>query len=408
MRRDLLRLVAATAMTLTTASVFAGDYAELDLGRYLVQAGDCQSCHTDANGAPFAGARAIPTPFGIIYSRNITPDTATGIGGWSDEDFYRALHEGISRDGSHLYPAFPYPWYTRLSRVDVAAIKSYLDTVTPVRQIIPPNKLNWPLNWRSLVAVWNKLFFDEGEFHANADKSPEWNRGAYLVEGAGHCSACHSPKNILGAVKKHDAFEGGEGENWLAPDLTGRALDGVSEWSADDITAFLMTGVNSRTRATGPMAEVVELSTSHLNADDAKAIAAYLKDLPNGASTAAKETAGTATGNSHGRDLYADNCTACHMEKGTGQAGIFPPLKGSAVAQSPDPATAIHLVLSGSHAASTPSNPNRFGMPPFAGKFSDDDVAALLTYVRSAWGNRAGAVSDSQVDSVRKAVATNK
>lgn len=287
-------------------------------------------------------------------------------------------------------------------------MKTYLDTVTPVRQIVPPNKLNWPMSWRSLVAVWNKMFFDEGEFRANPNKSPEWNRGAYLVEASGHCSACHSPKNILGAVKNRDAFEGGDGENWLAPDLTGRALSGVSEWSVDDIAAFLKTGVNSRTRATGPMAEVVELSTSHLSDDDAKAIAAYLKDLPNGASTAAKETAGKATENLHGRDLYADNCTACHMGSGEGQPGIFPALKGSAVAQSPDPATAIHLVLSGSQAASTASNPNRFGMPPFAGKFSDDDVAALLTYVRGAWGNRAGAVSDSQVSSVRRAVATNQ
>lgn len=391
-----------------STSAFAGDFAQIERGRYLVQAGDCQSCHTDENGPPFAGARAIATPFGTLYSRNITPDPATGIGGWSDEDFYRAMHEGISRDGSHLYPAFPYPWYTKMTRADVAAIKSYLDTVTPVRQIVPPNKLNWPMSWRALVGVWNHLFFDEGEFQPDANKSAEWNRGAYLVEGPGHCSACHSPKNILGAVKKHDLFEGGEGENWLAPDLTGRALSGVSEWSVDDIAAFLKTGVNSRTRATGPMAEVVELSTSHLSEDDAKAIAAYLKDLPNGLSASAKETAGTAAENAHGRDLYVDNCTACHMENGTGEAGIFPSLKGSAIAQSPDPATAIHLVLSGSRAASTSANPNRFGMPPFAGKLSDDDVAALLSYVRGAWGNRAGAVSDSQVASVRRAVATNK
>ena len=223
------------SMTLALcAGAYAGDFSELQRGKYLVQAGDCQSCHTDQNGPPFAGARAIPTPFGTIYSRNITPDEATGIGGWSDEDFYRAMHEGISRDGSHLYPAFPYPWYTKLTRDDVRAIKSYLDTLPPVRQEIPPNKLHWPMSWRSLVSIWNRMFFKEGEWQSDANKSAEWNRGGYLVEGPGHCSACHSPKNMLGGEKKGDAFEGGEGENWLAPDLTGRTLGGLSEWSVED------------------------------------------------------------------------------------------------------------------------------------------------------------------------------
>jgi len=400
-------IVLAAAFAL--ASAHAGDFSQLQRGKYLVQAGDCQSCHTDKNGPPFAGGRAIPTPFGTIYSRNITPDPATGIGGWSDEDFYRAMHEGISRDGSHLYPAFPYPWYTRLTRDDVRAIKSYLDTLEPVRQEIPPNKLHWPMSWRSLVSVWNSLFFKEGEWQPDTSKSAEWNRGGYLVEGPGHCGACHSPKNLLGGVKKGDAFEGGEGENWLAPDLTGRTLGGLSEWSVDEIAQFLLTGANDRTRANGPMAEVVELSTSHMTESDAKAMATYLKDLPNGASVAAKKTADTAQDTARGRALYLDNnCTACHMEDGAGQPGIFPRLKGSAIVQQADPATAIHLVLSGSRAAATDANPNRFAMPPFGGKLSDDDVAALLTYVRSAWGNRGGAVSASDVRSVRKQVIASK
>ncbi len=404
-----LRTVSVVAAIAFGLRAFAGDFSNVERGKYLVQAGDCQSCHTDENGPPFAGARAIPTPFGIIYSRNITPDSATGIGGWSDEDFYRAMHEGISRDGSHLYPAFPYPWYTKLTRDDVRAIKTYLDSLEPVRQQIPPNKLHWPLGWRSLVSVWNSMFFKPGEWQPNADKSAEWNRGGYLVEGPGHCSACHSPKNLLGSVKKGDAFEGGEGENWLAPDLTGRTLGGIPEWSLDEIAQFLRDGVNDRTRATGPMAEVIELSTSHLTEDDAKAIATYLKDLPNGASVAEKKTADAAHDTARGRDLYVDdNCTACHMENGAGQAGIFPSLKGSAIVQQPDPSTAIHLVLSGSRAASTAQNPNRFAMPAFGGKLSDDDIAALLTYVRSAWGNRAGAVSASNVSKVRRDVATSQ
>jgi mono/diheme cytochrome c family protein len=269
--------------------------------------------------------------------------------------------------------------------------------------------LRWPLNWRSLLSVWNSMFFKPGEWQPSNDKSAEWNRGGYLVEGAGHCSACHSPKNLLGSVKKGDAFQGGEGENWLAPDLTGRTLGGLSEWSIDEIAQFLLTGANDRTRASGPMTEVVELSTSHLTAEDAKAVATYLKDLPNGASVADKKTADTSRDTTRGRDLYIDNsCAACHMENGSGQAGIFPALKGSAIVQQPDPATAIHLVLSGSRAASTDANPNRFAMPPFGGKLSDDEVAALLTYVRSAWGNRAGAVSGSDVRSVRKQVVASK
>jgi mono/diheme cytochrome c family protein len=296
-----------------------------------------------------------------------------------------------------------------LTRDDVNAIKAYLDTVDAVREQTPPSKLHWPLTWRSLLSVWNAMFFKAGEWQPNADKSAEWNRGGYLVESAGHCSACHSPKNLLGSVKKGDAFEGGDGENWLAPDLTGRTLGGLSEWSVDEIVQFLRTGANDRTRANGPMAEVVELSTSHLTEADAKAVATYLKDLPNGASVADKKAANTSKDTTRGRALYLDNnCTACHMEDGAGEPGIFPPLKGSAIVQQPDPATAIHLVLSGSRAASTDANPNLFAMPPFGGKLSDEDVAALLTYVRSAWGNRGSAVSASDVRGVRKQVVASK
>ncbi len=399
----------ATACAAMTLIASAGDFAQVERGKYLAAAGDCESCHTDQGGARYAGGRAIPTPFGVIYSRNITPDRADGIGDWSDDDFYRALHEGVSRDGSRLYPAFPYPWYTKMTRADSDALKAYLDTLDPVRQPVPSNHLKWPLGWRSLLAVWDKMFLKPGEFVADQSKSAEWNRGAYLVEGAGHCTACHSPKNFLGAVKKGDAFNGGQGEDWLAPDLTGRALGGVAEWSVDDIAAFLKNGVNARTRATGPMAEVVEMSTSHLTDDDLKSIAMYLRDLPNGASAAPKATARASSENARGRDLYIDsNCGACHMENGAGQPDLFPPLKGSAIAQSPDPATAIHLVLSGSKSAATPGNPNDFAMPAFGGKLSDDEVAALLSYVRGAWGNQAGPVSASDVASVRHQIVTSR
>lgn len=401
-QRRFIATVGAVALFAAAMPANSRDRAEIARGRYLVQAGDCEACHTDRGGRAFAGGRAITTPFGKIYSRNITPDAATGIGDWNEADFYRAMHDGLSRDGKHLYPAFPYPWFTKLSRADVHSIKVYMDTLPPVHQPATPNELVLPLRWRNLVGPWNRLFFDAGEFRAEVDKSATWNRGAYLVEGVGHCSACHSPKNIAGATKKGQAFEGGMGEGWLASDLTGRALDGLSEWSIDEIATFLKTGVNDRTRATGPMAEVVATSTSHLTNGDARAIATYLKDLPDGASAAHAEKVATTSDHSDGRRLYLENCAACHRENGAGRPGIFPALMGSAVAQGVNPATAIQLVLSGGAAASTAHNPGRFTMPSFAAKLHDGQIAELMSYVRQAWGNGAAEVSRRTVTEVRE------
>jgi len=277
-------LLAGTAVALSAAAVsMARDssYAEIARGRYLVYAGDCAACHTDAGGRPFAGGRAVPTPFGTIYATNITPDRETGIGAWTEDDFWKAMHQGVRRDGSHLYPAFPYPWYTRLGRDDVLAIKAYLDTLPPVRQ---PNKepaLPWPLSWRGSLVVWNAMFFKPGVYALNTGKSAQWNRGAYLVEGLGHCAACHSPKNALGAVKNRDAFLGGQGEGWFATSLRPTSGEGLGGWSRKDIVDYLKTGATDRARAMGPMAEVVHNSTMHLTDADLEAIATYLQDLPN-------------------------------------------------------------------------------------------------------------------------------
>jgi mono/diheme cytochrome c family protein len=406
MRRCLQHLIAA-ALLAASLPTLARDTAEIARGRYLAQAGDCESCHTDRGGKPFTGGRAIATPFGTIYSRNITPDAATGIGDWSEEDFYRAMHEGLDREGQHLYPAFPYPWFTKLSRVDVHSIKVYLDTLPPVSQTAPPNEMALPLRWRTLIGTWNRLFFDAGEFRADPGKSAAWNRGAYLVEGAAHCGACHSPKNIAGATRKKRAFQGGMGEDWLASDLTGRALGGLSEWSIDEIAAYLKTGANERSRAAGPMAEVIEMSTSHLTKEDARSIATYLKDLPDGASAVPEEQSASVSDNGdsehdRGRSLYLDNCTGCHMENGAGKRHVFPALKGSALTQAKNPATAIRLILGGGAAASTARNRNRFAMPAFAAKLDDDELAELMSYLRQAWGNAAADVSRGDVAGVRK------
>lgn len=384
------------------ASAATSMNAALQRGRYLVAAGDCAACHTAEGGKPFAGGRAVPTPFGSIYSTNITPDKDTGIGGWSEEAFYKAMHEGVRPDGKHLYPAFPYPWYTKLSREDVDAIKAYLDALPPVRQESRKPALPWPLSMREVMAGWNELFFHEGAYRPDASKSAEWNRGAYLVEGLGHCSACHSPKNLAGAPKRAKALQGGYGENWYATSLTSDVRDGLGDWSLDDIAKYLKTGSNAKAAATGPMAEVIENSTQHLNDADLRAIATYLKSVPAGSDQKAKAPGTDKDRLARGEAVYVDQCAGCHMENGAGQKGVFPPLRGNAVVQAKDPETMLHMVLGGARVAATAGNPTGLAMPAFDWKLTDQDIADLATYLRGAWGNHAGAVAESEVKKVRK------
>lgn len=379
-------------------------HAQVMRGRYLVEAGDCAACHTAQGGKPFAGDRPIPTPFGVIYASNITPDAETGIGKWSDEDFWHAMHDGRRPGGEHLYPAFPYPWYTRLSHDDVLAIKAYLDTLPAVRQTVRAPDLPWPMSWRGSLAMWNTMFFKEGEFVPDRSRSPEWNRGAYLVEGLGHCGACHSPKNLLGGIKRGERFEGGKGEGWFATSLRPTHGEGLGDWSVDDIVSYLKTGANDRARAMGPMAEVVEHSTRFLSDADLRAIATYLKDLPGDNGGHAQSASNDHDVLARGRLVYVDQCAGCHMENGEGVPGVFPPVKGNSGVHAGDPTSLARLVLEGAHSARTPQRPEGFGMPGFAGKLSDRDVADVLTYVRASFGNRAGAVAPSKIASVRKSL----
>lgn len=381
-------------------------HAELERGRYLVAAGDCAACHTAQNGQPFAGDRPIPTPFGTIYSSNLTPDPETGIGRWSDDDFLRAMHEGRRPNGQHLYPAFPYPWYTRLSRDDVIAIRAYLETLPPVKQSVRAPELPWPMSWRASVAGWNLLFFRDGEFRPDPTRSADWNRGAYLVEGAGHCGACHSPKNVLGGVKRADAFKGGIGEGWFATSLRPTRPEGLGGWSLDDIVSYLETGANAHARAMGPMAEVVENSTRHLSNDDLHAIAVYLKDLPGDddahhASRASDDRDRLA----RGRLAYLDQCAGCHMENGEGIANVFPPIKGNTGVHAADATSLARLVLEGARSARTPRKPEGFAMPGFRDKLTDAEIADVITYVRASFGNQAAPVSPGTIADVRKQAA---
>ena len=376
-------------------------YGEIDRGRYLAAAGDCAACHTADGGQPYAGGRAVPTPFGTIYSPNITPDKRTGIGKWTDDDFWKAMHEGIDREGKHLYPAFPYPWYTKLGRDDVLAIKAYLNTLNPVVHDNKPPEFPWPLSIRESVAAWNALYFKPGEYTWDRRKSEEWNRGAYLVEGLGHCGACHSPKNFAGAVEKKHAFLGGSGEGWFATSLRPDVHEGIGSWKIEDIVSYLKTGANDKARAMGPMAEVVQNSTMHLADRDLHAIAVYLKDLP------AQVPTQQSASKDHdvldrGRLVYVDECEGCHMENGEGVPGVFPPIRGNSGAHAHDPTSLARLVLQGAPSAGTPARPERFAMPSFGEKLSNRQVADVLTYIRANFGNNADPVSEGKIADIRK------
>jgi len=389
----------------TSASAQTAQTSQIERGRYLVRAGDCESCHTVKQRQAFAGGMPIPTPFGVIYSPNITPDPDTGIGKWSKDDFWNAMHRGIDDEGKHLYPAFPYPWFTKLSRADVDAIKDYLASVPAIKHQNMAPELPWPLSWRAVMAGWNLLYFRPGEYEPNSAKSPEWNRGAYLVEGAGHCAACHTPKNVLGATKTGDALQGGSaGEHWYAPSLTGDVRDGIGDWSVAEIVEYLKTGLNAKSAAAGTMTEVVKNSTQYLTDADLKAIAVYLKDIPAASNEPAAPVL-TGAAMVRGEALYIDNCTGCHMPDGGGVAKVFPPLKRSAVIQSREPGTVLHVVLGGEKMAGTASKPSALAMPGFAEKLNDEQIADVVNYIRNAWGNRGSLVDARAVADVRKAAA---
>jgi mono/diheme cytochrome c family protein len=396
---------AVAANASTSARTSPGPHMSVQHGRYLVRAGDCMACHTASNGAPYAGGRAVPTPFGTIYSTNITPDPDTGIGRWDGDDFYRAMHQGIARDGHRLYPAFPYPWFTKLSRDDVRDIKAYLDTRTPVRQRDIAPKLPWPLSVRSAMAAWDAMYFDAGTYRADPGKSAQWNRGAYLVRGVGHCSACHGDKNFAGAVDAEHPLGGGFAEHVFAPALTSGKRDGLGQWSEQDIVDYLGTGRNAMTTAAGPMAEVVSQSTRYLSEPDLRAIAVYLKSLPAPPQDDIADADPAVM--RHGAALYLDNCEGCHLRGGTGESGAFPPLRNSSAIQAQQPDTLIATILRGDAVPATDADPTGLAMPAFDKRLDDGDIAALTTYIRQSWGNHAGVVSRADVKDLREKLRRN-
>jgi mono/diheme cytochrome c family protein len=377
-------------------------------GAYLARAGNCMACHTSRGGEPYAGGRGIDTPFGTVYSSNLTPDEQTGLGRWSAPAFWRAMHHGRSADGRLLVPAFPYTSTTQVSRADSDALYAYLRSLPPVMQAARPHDLRFPFNTQAALAVWRALYFQPGEFQPDTARSAEWNRGAYLVQGLGHCNACHAHRNALGGTTGPLDLGGGliPVQNWYAPSLTDSREAGVAEWTESEIVALLKTGVVDRhgalAVASGPMGEVVLRSTQHLSDADLGAMAVYLKTLGQaqgdmqGAAPATVATGLSTTGD-RGATLYADHCASCHGERGEGISGAYPALAGNRAVTMAVPANLVRIVLEGGFAPATAGNPQPYGMPPFAQTFSNDEVAAVLTHLRRSWGNSAEAVTPLDV-----------
>lgn len=352
-------------------------------GEYLTRVGDCISCHSDGKSAPYAGGLPMQTPFGIIYTPNITPDKETGIGTMTADEFYRVMHEGIGQHGEYLYPAMPFTFYTKVTRKDVDAIYTYLQSLEPVKKKNRGNALHFPFNIRMSMMGWLELFFEPGSYKSDKRKSKEWNRGAYLVEGLGHCQACHSPRNIFGAIDKDRAFTGADIDGWFALNLTTDLRSGLGSWNIDEIADFLKTGASKSKGVTalGPMQEVVHNSLQYLKEDDIKAIALYIHELP----AQPTSTAALSYRDPHrneGARLYLDNCAMCHQPKGTGVPGVFPKLAGNAVVTADNPANLITVVMSG-----IPGRGDYVTMPPFADKLSDVELISLMNYLRTSWGN---------------------
>lgn len=376
------------------------DFAAIERGRYLAAAADCASCHTmPGSDHPLSGGRAIETPFGYLVAPNITPDQDTGIGSWTDEQFDAAVRRGRSRNGARLYPAMPFLYYSRMSREDVSDIRAYLNTIAPAHNAVTVNRLPFPLNLRASMIVWDALYFTPGEFRPDASKSAEWNRGAYLVQGPGHCGACHTPKTFLGGDQASGPLRGYTLQGWTAPDITS-GQGALRDWSVEDVAVYLKTGHNAHAAAAGLMGEVIELSTSKLTDSDVKAIATYLKDVAGPPSESSSQAGQDVL--SAGAAIYGDLCIACHRQDGKGIPNMFPNLAEAATVKTADATSVVRVILHGAQTVATDREPTGPAMPAFGWQLDDAQIAAVATYVRDHFG-KAPAVSESQVQKQRAA-----
>ena len=375
----------------------AADAATIARGAYLARAGNCMGCHTARGGAQFAGRRGIETPFGVVYASNLTPDAETGLGRWSSAEFWRALHHGRSKDGRLLYPAFPYPEFTLVTRADSDALFVFLRSLPPVRQEARAHELRFPYGLQASLAVWRALYFRPARFEPEPQRSADWNRGSYLVRGLGHCVACHSGRNVLGATAGGAELGGGliPMQDWYAPPLAAPSDAGGDAWAAE-VVALLRDGRGAHGSAMCPMAEVVYRSTRHLTDDDLRGMAAYLRTLPPAAAPEPAEPADPEVLRL-GRKLYDAQCASCHGERGEGQPARYPALAGNRAVTLASPNNLLKVVLHGGFAPATAAHPRPYGMPPFAQSLGDAEIAAVATHVRQSWGNAAPAVSPADV-----------
>jgi mono/diheme cytochrome c family protein len=397
MKRTLSLIAVLVSIGLARSAAAADAQSDLvQRGEYLARAADCVSCHTAPDGKQFAGSRAFKLPFGTLYSPNITPDANTGIGRWSDDDFVRAMHEGIGKQGQRLYPAFPYPSYTLLSRDDVLAIKAYLFSLKPIANTPPQNHLTFPYNMRWLMVFWDWLYNPNRRLEADASRPPEWNRGAYLVEALGHCGECHTPRNLLYGLDPHKKFAGAVTAGWHAYNITPDRKTGIGGWSDGDLTRYLSTGDSQHGAAAGPMGEAVDNSLRYLSRDDVAAMVAYLRTIPPQTSSvpAAQVEAADNVPVSASRLLSADEvnrlhasagmrmfaaaCTGCHGWDGRGLAGT----RG---VNDPEATNFVQVVLRGFHH----SVGSRLEMPGFAAGYADHELADLANYVTGRFGAKA-------------------
>ncbi|MDO9505825.1 MAG: cytochrome c [Hydrogenophaga sp.] len=375
----------------------------VERGAYLARAGNCMACHTERGGAAYAGGRAVPTPFGAVISTNLTPHKATGIGRWSAAGFWRALHHGQSQDGRLLYPAFPYNHTTLVTREDSDALFAFLLDQPAVEQASRPHALRFPYNTQAALALWRALYFKPGVFQPEPTQSAEWNRGAYLTRGLAHCAACHAERDALGGSSEAQAFRGGlmPAQDWYAPSLRSASEGGVAGWDTQQVVALLKTGVAEGASVMGPMADVVLHGTQHLNDADLRAMAVYLQALPHQAPKPVDVETADPQQMVRGEKLYAQQCAQCHGDNGEGAAGVYPRLAGNRAVTLVTPHNVVQAILGGGFAPATAGHPRPYGMPPYRTLLTDEEVAAVASFVRQSWGNQAPAVSGLAVQRLR-------
>jgi mono/diheme cytochrome c family protein len=407
---------AAVTLTMVGSPAFAQSQLQTS-GAYLAREADCIACHSVPNGKPFAGGLKMGTPFGNIFSTNITPDKATGIGNYSLSDFDRAVRKGVAKDGHYLYPAMPYPSYAKISDSDLAALYSYfIHDVSPVQQKNKPSEIKWPLNARWPLAVWNAVFVDTKPYVPNAAHDAAWNRGAYLVEGLGHCGACHTPRGVAfeeSALDANDSqfLSGGVLDGWTASNLRGDSAAGLGRWSEADIVAFLRDGGNGHASVFGPMIDVYNNSTQFFGDGDLHAMATYLKSLPPIVKNDQAYVYNDATAkalmlgdsNVPGADVYRAQCASCHGVDGKGVSDFFPSLTGNPNVLAENPSSIVNLILNGAQRVVRHGMPDSYRMAPYRLQLNDREIADVATFLRHSWGNKAIAVSVDDVAKLRAA-----